>query len=142
MKKEIFDKVPDGEAITWCSPIVVQPKPKFTTVKSEELETQMIRASIDMTFPNQSMKRSQCVQSPRVKDFIYRLHDCKIITKLDLGQGYHQLALNPSTRQKARLGEITDPNDGCLEQNSHKMSSTKPDDILLGEETRQNLEKF
>ena len=101
VKGEIFEKVPDGEAITWCSPLVVQPKPKFTEMKSEVLESHMIRASIDMRIPNQSMKRSRCVQSPRVEDFIYRLHDCKIFTKLDLRQGYHQLALDPSTKQVA-----------------------------------------
>ena len=56
MKEEIFEKVPDGEAITWCSPLVVQLKPKFTEMKSEELEFDMIRASIDMCIPNQSMK--------------------------------------------------------------------------------------
>ena len=72
-------------------------------MKSEELESHMIRASIDMRIPNQSMKRSRCVQSPRVEDFIYRLYDCKIFTKLDLRQGYHQLALDPSTRQVATI---------------------------------------
>ena len=101
VKEEIFKKVPDGEAITWCSPLVVQPKPKFTEMKSKVLESHMITASIDMRIPNQSMKRSRCVQSPRVEDFIYRLHDCKIFTKLDLRQGYHQLALDPSTKQVA-----------------------------------------
>jgi len=101
VKEEIFEKVPDGEAITWCSPLVVQPKPKFTEMKSEELESHMIRASIDMRIPNQSLKRSWCVQSPRVEDFIYHLHDCKIFTKLDLRQGYQQLSLDPSTRQVA-----------------------------------------
>ena len=101
VKEEIFEKVPDGEAITWCSPLVVHPKPKFTEVKSEVLESHMIRASIDMRIPNQSMKRSRCVQSPRVEDFIYRLHDCKIFTKLDLRQGYHQLALDLSTKEVA-----------------------------------------
>ena len=78
---------------------VVQPKPKYTDVKKEELEAEMIRASIDMRIPNESMKRSRCVQSPRVEDFVYRLHDCKIFTKLDLRQGYHQLALDTTTRQ-------------------------------------------
>ena len=113
VKEEIFEKVPDGEAITWCSPLVVQPKPKFTEMKSEELESHIIRARIDMRIPKQSMKRSQCVQSPRVEDFIYPLHDCKIFTKLDLRRGYHHLA---------HLGRITDPNDWCLERNHHKMS--------------------
>ena len=101
VKEEIFEKVPDGEPITWCSPLVVQPKPKYTDVKKEELEAEMIRASIDMRIPNESMKRSRCVQSPRVEDFVYRLHDCKIFTKLDLRQGYHQLALDTTTRQVA-----------------------------------------
>ena len=101
VKEEIFQKVPHGEAITWCSPLVVQPKPKFTEMRSEVLESHMIRASIDMRIPNQSMKRSRCVQSPRVEDFIYRQHDCKIFTKLDLEQGFRQIALDPSTKQVA-----------------------------------------
>ena len=87
VKEEIFEKVPDGEAITWCSPVVVQPKPKFTDVRNEKLESHMIWESFDMRIPSQSMKRSRCVQSPRVEDFIYRLHNYKIFTKLNLRQG-------------------------------------------------------
>ena len=35
VKEEIIFKiVPDGGAIIWCSPLVVQPKPKFTEMKS------------------------------------------------------------------------------------------------------------
>ena len=118
VKEEIFEKVQDSEAITWCSPLVVQPKPKYTDVKKEELKSQMIRASIDMRIPNKSMKRSWCVQSPRVEDFIYRLHDCKVFTKLDLRQGYHQ-------QHSALLGETTDHRDWCLERNHHRMSLTR-----------------
>ena len=40
-------------------------------------------------------------QTPRVQDFMYCLRDCKIFTKLDLRQGYHQLAQDSSTRQAA-----------------------------------------
>lgn len=64
VKGEIFKKVPDGEAIMWCSLLLVQPKPKFTDVKNEELESPFIRASIDMRISSQSMKQSWCVQSP------------------------------------------------------------------------------
>ena len=101
VEEKIFEKVPDGEPITWCSPLVVQPKPKYTEIDKEKLEPQMIRASIDMRIPNRSMKRSRCVQAPRVEDFEYHLHDCRIFTKLDLRQGYHQLALDPETRKIA-----------------------------------------
>ena len=61
--------------------------------EKQVLGPQMIRASIDMRIPNESMKQSRCVQAPRVEDFVYQLHDCKIFTKLDLRQGYHQLTL-------------------------------------------------
>ena len=101
VEKEIFEKVPPGEAITWCSPLVVQPKPKFAETNKNELESHMIRASIDMRIPNESMKRSRCVQAPKIEDFIYHLHDCKVFSKLDLKQGYHQLALDPETRKVA-----------------------------------------
>ena len=101
VEQKIFEKVPDGEPITWCSPLVVQPKPKYTEIDKEKLKPQMIRASIDMRIPNRSMKRSRCVQAPRVEDFEYHLHDCRIFTKLDLRQGYHQLALDPETRKIA-----------------------------------------
>ena len=101
VKENIFEKVLDGETSTWCSPLVVQPKPKYADIKNEELESQMIRASIDKRIPNEATKRSRCVQSPRVEHFIYRLHDCKIFMKLDLRQGYHQLILDPAKRQVA-----------------------------------------
>ena len=79
----------------------MQPKPKYADIKNEELESQMIRASTDMRVPNEAMKQSRCFQSPRVEDFIYRLHDCKIFTKLDLRLGYHQLILDPAARHVA-----------------------------------------
>ena len=69
VKEEIFEKVPDGEATTWCSPAEAQPKPEFIEMKTEEL------------------------------DFIYRLHVCKILTMLDPKQRYHQFPLDSSTKQ-------------------------------------------
>ncbi len=35
---QIFEQIPEGEAITWCSPLVVQPKPKYAEQQKGTLE--------------------------------------------------------------------------------------------------------
>ena len=98
LEEEIFEKVPDTEPVTWCSPLVVQPKPRFSQTPQEQLEPHMIRASVDLRVPNKYMERSRITQAPIVEDFIHKFHDCTIWTKLDLRQGYHQLMLDPQSR--------------------------------------------
>ena len=44
----IYEKVPDGEPITFCSPSVVQPKPRFAQTDRDELKLHTIRANIDL----------------------------------------------------------------------------------------------
>jgi hypothetical protein len=102
----IFEKVPVGEVITWCSPLVVQPKPKYTDTEVDELEPHMIRASIDMRVPNTEMKRSRCVEAPILDDFTYHLHDCRIFSKMDLKSGYHQLSIDEDT---STIGTFSTP---------------------------------
>ena len=41
------------------------------------------------------------IQSPVVEDFIYKFHKCKVFSKIDLRQGYHQLLLDPESREVA-----------------------------------------
>ena len=101
VNEDIFEKVPDDEPVTWCSPIVVQTKPKFAGTLSDKLEPHMIRASVDLRVPNKYMERSRISQAPIVEDFIHKFHDCTIWTKLDLGQGYHQLVLHLESRSIA-----------------------------------------
>ena len=95
---DIFETVPTDEAITWCSPIVVQPKPKYLHIAHEELQPNMIRTCIDLRVPNRSMERNRITQGPVVEDFIYKFHDCQVFSKLDLRSGYHQLMLHPNSR--------------------------------------------
>jgi len=97
VKENIFEKVPEGEAITWCSPLVVQPKPKF--IGREILEPEQIRASIDLRVVNKAMSRNRIVQAPLVEDFAHAFNDCKVFSKLDLKQGYHQLTLDEESRR-------------------------------------------
>ena len=101
LREGIFEKIPDGEAITWCSPLVVQPKPRYTSTPRDELEPHMIRASIDLRIPNRYMERNRIAQSPVVEDFTHKFHNCVIFSKLDMNQGYHQLLLAPSSRAVA-----------------------------------------
>ena len=98
VQEDLFEKVPDNEPITWCSPVVVQPKPSFVNIEKEQLKPNMIRASVDLRVPNMYMERSRITQPPIVEDFIHKFHDCTIWSKLDLRQGYHQLVLHPESR--------------------------------------------
>jgi len=99
VKEGIFEEVGRDEAITWCSPLVVQPKPKF--IGQKILGPDQIRACIDMRVVNESMKRSRVVQAPVIEDFTYAFNDCKVFSKLDLKQGYHQLTLDEESRKLA-----------------------------------------
>ena len=49
--EDIFEEVPQGEPVTWCSPMVVQPKPRFANVSKEDLQPNMIRACVDLRIP-------------------------------------------------------------------------------------------
>ncbi len=75
MKAEIFEQIPEGEAITWCSPLVVQPKPKYAEQEKGMLEPHMIRASIDLRIPNQYMERTRIIPGPMVEDFIHTFRE-------------------------------------------------------------------
>ncbi|CAC5388305.1 unnamed protein product [Mytilus coruscus] len=101
IQEDIFEMVETGDPITWCSPLVVQPKPKFSKITKEELEPHMIRACVDLRIPNMYMERNRILQSPIVEDFTYKFHDSTILSKMDLKQGYHQLVLHPDSRQIA-----------------------------------------
>ena len=98
VKEEIFEKAEPGEPVTWCSPLVVQPKPRYSNVSKESLEPHMIRASVDLRVPNKYMERNRIMQAPVVEDFTCKFHDCKIFSKMDLKQGCHQLILHPDSR--------------------------------------------
>jgi hypothetical protein len=58
----------------------------------------MIRACIDMRIANKSMESNRITV---VEDFIYKFHKCKVFSKMDLRQGYHQLMLDPESRAVA-----------------------------------------
>ena len=81
IEEEIYEEIPDDEPVTWCSPLVVQPKPRFKDTPKDKLGPDMIRASIDLRVVNKHMERSRITQSPIVEDFTYNFHDCKVFSK-------------------------------------------------------------
>lgn len=102
IEEDLFERVEEGEPITWCSPLVVQPKPRFKKEKEKgKLEPHMIRASVDLRVPNSNMERSRITQPPLLEDFIHKFHNCTVWSKLDLRQGYNQLILDPESREIA-----------------------------------------
>lgn len=70
IKVEIFEEVPDGEPVTWCSSLAVQPKPKVCGTAKEDLEPHMIRTSVDSRVPNQYIARNRITQGTLVEDFM------------------------------------------------------------------------
>lgn len=90
VKKDIMEKVPEHDSITWCSPLVVQPKPKNPSD---------IRVSLDLRVLNKSMQRTRQVQAPITEDFINTFKDCKVFSKLDMNHGYHQFSLDEESRK-------------------------------------------
>ena len=89
IEEDIFEKVPPGEPVTWCSPLVVQPKPKVSKTPPEKLLSNMIRASVDLRVPNKFMERSPIIHGSIIEEFTHKFHDCRVFSKLDMRQGYH-----------------------------------------------------
>ena len=73
----------------WVSPIVVVPKPS----KPNE-----IRICVDMRSLNQAIIRERHV-IPTIDDVVSDLKGCKVFSKIDLNQGYHQIPLHSDSRQ-------------------------------------------
>ena len=72
----------------WVSPIVVVPKPQ----KPNE-----IRICVDMRALNKAIIRERYI-IPTIDDVVSDLNGCKIFSKIDLNQGYHQIPLHPNSR--------------------------------------------
>ena len=125
IKEEIFEKVKPGEPVTWCSPLVVQPKPRYSTVRKDNLEPHTIRASVDLRVPNKYMERNRILQAPVVEDFTCKFHDCKVFSKMDLKQGYHQLILHPESRAVATF--------------STPWGNMRPKRLIFGAKSSQDL---
>ena len=95
------ERVEPGQPVTWCSPLVVQRKPRYSKVDKDTLEPHMIRASVDLRVPNKYMERNIILHAPVVEDYACKFHDSKVFSKMDLTQGYHQLILHPESRAVA-----------------------------------------
>lgn len=106
-----------------CSPLVVQPKPKFLGADQGKLEPHMIRASVDLRVPNKYMERNRILQAPVVEDFTYKFHECSIFSKMDLKQGYHQL--HPDSRSIATF--------------STPWGNMRPKRLIFGAKSSQDL---
>ena len=72
----------------WVSPIVVVPKPH----KPNE-----IRICVDMRALNKAIIRERHV-IPTIDDVVHDLNGCKVFSKIDLNQGYHQIPLHPDSK--------------------------------------------
>jgi hypothetical protein len=99
VEADLFLKLPDNTPVTWCSPLVVQPKPNYC--REKQLTSKMIRASVNLRIPNKFMDRTRVTQNPTVEDFTFTFNNCKIFSKLDMNQAYNQVLLAEESREIA-----------------------------------------
>lgn len=85
-KKDIVERA-EGPT-PWVSPIVVVPK----LHKPNE-----IRICVDMRALNKAIIREKHI-IPTIDDVAHDLNGCKVFSKIDLNQGYHQIPLHPDSR--------------------------------------------
>ena len=60
---------------------------KASKVPKDQLGSHMIRASVELRVPNKFMERNRITQGPVLEDFMYKFHDCTVLSKLDMKQG-------------------------------------------------------
>ena len=72
----------------WVSPIIVVPNPH----KPNE-----IRICVDMRALNKAIIRERHI-IPTIDDVVHDLNGCKVFSKIDLNQGYHQIPLHPDSK--------------------------------------------
>ena len=124
LEEGIFEQVPEGEPVTWCSPLVAQPKPKFCGT-AKDLEPHMIRASLDLWISNQYLERHRITQGILVEDFMYKFHDCTVSSELDTRQGYYRLLLDLESRKVATF--------------STPWGNLRPERLIFGAKSSQDL---
>ena len=86
LDNDLIERVPDGEATEWVSPIVMVPKLNGS-----------YRLCVDMVQPNKAIKRIRHV-IPTIEELRHEFNGCNFFTKIDLNQGYHQLELDEASR--------------------------------------------
>ena len=64
---DTFERVEPDNPVTWCSPLVVQPKPRYRHVNKEALEPHMIRASVDLRVPINTWSETEFCKHPSLK---------------------------------------------------------------------------
>ncbi len=72
----------------WISPTVVVPKPK---------DPDHVSACVDMRAANQVILRTK-YPMPTIHELTHDLNGCRVFSKIDLRQGYHQIELHPDSR--------------------------------------------
>ena len=150
IKLDILERVEENVPTNWVSPVIAVPK-------GED-----IRMVVDMRQANKAIKRTH-YPVPTLDEILEEFNGCKIFSKVDLNQGYHQLELNPESRNITtfithtglfRYKRLVQGASSALEEYQHVISSLFKnekrisnicDDILIGgrdeKEHEENVNK-
>ena len=87
LKNDIIEPVENKCPTDWISPVIIVPKHNSSD----------IRICIDMRSANEAIMRTRHV-TPTIYEIIASVNNCKVLSKIDLKMGYHQLQLDPECR--------------------------------------------
>jgi hypothetical protein len=80
-----------GEPITCASPLVITPKSSDPNAD--------VRITADFRLANKGASRTRIVPGVRVEDLSVIFADCKIFSKIDMNNGYHQFAIDEESKK-------------------------------------------
>ena len=84
----VIEAVPNNQPTTWCTNPVIAPKPH---------NPEAIRFCSDMRVPNTAIL-NPVTEALTVEDIKFKLEGSTVFSVLDMNDGYHQLALDESSR--------------------------------------------
>jgi hypothetical protein len=91
VKEGIMSWTEPGEPIVYASPLVITPKSSGPDAD--------VRITADFRLANKGASRTRIVPGVKTEDLAMIFAECKIFSKIDMNNGYHQFAIDEESKK-------------------------------------------